>query len=82
MANKNIETLAARRRRRIDKFIYKAAANPRFASSWFPPRDGVRQDLRVRREIQESGPSTTRRYRSPLAYMKRRANELNVRPSW
>ena len=82
MTNKNIETLAARRRRRIDKFIHKAAANPRFASSWFPPRDGVRRDLRVRREIQESGPSTTRRYRSPLAYMKRRANELNVQPCW
>ena len=75
-----ISTLKDRRSRRMDKFIRKAAANPRF-SSWFPPRDGVARELRNRRGIQEPQAFTCRRFNSPLSFIKRRANELGIVPA-
>ena len=77
MNAKAIETLEARRIRRVDNFVRKSAANPRFRR-WFPPREEVPHDLRRRRAIEESQAQTNRRFNSPLAFFKRRANELGV----
>ena len=79
MESNNIESLKDRRVRRMDTFIKKAAANPRF-QRWFPRREGVRRTIRNRREIEETRASTLRRFNSPLAFIKRRANELGVVP--
>ena len=51
--------------------------NPRFAAC-FPPREGVRRQLRRRREVQEVRAATNRRFNSPLAFLRRRANELGL----
>ena len=75
-----IESLKARRERRMDRFIRKAAVNPKFSPLWFPPRAGLPMDLRNRREIQETQASSVRRFKSPLAHMRRRANDLGIRP--
>ena len=80
MEASEISTLKARRIKRVDKFIGKVATNPRF-SEWFPPRDGAGRDLRNRREIQETSALTNRRFNSPLAFIKRRANELGIVPT-
>lgn len=80
MEEQAIESLKDRRIRRTDAFIKKAAANPRFGR-WFPRRDGGPQSLRNRREIQETLATLLRRFNSPLAYIKRRANELGIVPA-
>ena len=79
MAEKGIEHLHERRGRRVDSFITKAANNPRFAH-WFPGREAGAMELRRTRKIQETRSKTTRRHNGPLAYMKRRANELDIFP--
>ena len=73
-----IESLEARRARRCDSFIRKAVRNPRFKDRWFPPREGEVRDLRRRRNIQEVRANTLRRFRSPLAFLQRSANELGL----
>ena len=78
MQIQGIETLGARRTRRCDAFITKAWNNPRFQTRWFPRRDEVGWDLRDRRRMVELRASSTRRHNSPLAFMKRRANELGL----
>ena len=80
MAAQCIETLKARRERRCDKFIRKAATNTRFGNRWFKPRDGIDKNLRVRRQVQEARASSLRRFKSPLLFLQRRANELGVAP--
>ena len=80
MEARGISTLRDRRVRRLDGFIRKAAANPRF-SSWFPPREGVERELRTRRGIQEPQAQTCRRFNSPLSFIKRRANDLGITPA-
>ena len=80
MATHCIETLKARRERRCDKFIRKAASNARFGTRWFKPRDGEDKNLRSRRQIQETRASSLRRFRSPLLFLQRRANELGITP--
>ena len=75
-----IDTLGERRRRRCDAFIQKNVRNPRFGPVWFPPREGDRGGLRERREIQEGRATTTRRFNSPLSFLRRRANEMGVEP--
>ena len=77
MAEHGIESLRDRRLRRCDAFVRKAIRNPRFAA-WFPPREGVRRQLRRRREVQEVRAATSRRFNSPLAFLRRRANELGL----
>ena len=77
MAERSIETLEDRRARRSDRFISKASRNPRFGH-WFPPRPTQPIALRKRREIQETRSRTSRRHNGPLAYLKRRANELGL----
>ena len=78
MTENNIETLAERRRRRCDSFVAKAVNNDRFKDRWFPRRGVVPWGLRERREIQEIRADTERRFNSPLAYMRRRANDLGL----
>ena len=80
MAAQCIETLKARRERRCDKFIRKAATDTRFGTRGFRPRDGIDKNLRARRQVQEARASSLRRFRSPLLYLQRRANELGVTP--
>ena len=75
-----ISTLKDRRIRRCDSFIRKAAANPRFGPIWFPPRGEQSMSLRSRREIQETQATTARRFNSPLAFLRRRANAIGVIP--
>ena len=79
MNDKAIETLEARRVRRVDNFVRKVAGNPRFLR-WFPPREEVPQNLRHRRAIVETQAQTNRRFDSPLAFFKRRANDLGFAP--
>ena len=78
MQSLGIETLRARRERRCDKFILKAASNPSFGAKWFQRRPQSGHNLRRRREIVEPRASTNRRFNSPLAFIQRRANQLGV----
>ena len=68
----------ARRERRRDAFVVKAWRNPRFREAWFPERNEVPWSMRNRRVVQEVWASTNRRQNSPLAFMKRRLNELGL----
>lgn len=77
MAEEGIVELKARRLRRWDAFLKKGLANPRFAASWFPPRE-VRTGLRRLRRIVESRSSTWRRFNSQLEALRRQANELGL----
>ena len=79
MQDLGIETLAARRQRRVDSFIRKSANNPRFGH-WFPLRGEPAVELRGRRNIAELRSKTERRHNGPIAYMRRRANELGILP--
>ena len=78
MAEHGVESLEARRVRRCDVFLRKAFLHPRFSPRWFPPRRGQERSLRRRREVEETRASTNRRFNSPLAFLKRRANELGL----
>lgn len=71
-----IESLEARRIRRCDAFLRKEATNARFRERWFPERASFGRVLWRRREVQETRANTLRRYRSPMAFYQRRANEL------
>ena len=80
MAEQGIQTLEERRRRRCDAFLRKAIRHPVFGKKWFPPRVGERRELRRGREIEETRASSNRRFNSPLAFLRRHENELNLRP--
>ena len=73
-----IQTLKERRIRRCDAFINKARNNPRFSQEWFPRREEIPWELRRRRDYQETQAATLRRHNSPLAFMRRRLNEIDV----
>ena len=79
MTEHGIQPLEERRRRRCDAFLSKAVRHPVFGRRWFPPRVGERRDLR-RREIKETRAAANRRFKLPLAFLRRRANELNLQP--
>ena len=81
MAENGIEDLEARRQRRFDAFVRKSAASERFGPLWYPMREEDMHELRARREIVETRAATRRLFMSPLAAMRRRANELGVVPS-
>ena len=78
MAARCIETLEARRIRRCDKFICKAASSPVFGPRWFPRRAPDQYNLRRRREIVEERATSQRRFNSPIQFFRRRANELGL----
>ena len=73
-----IESLKTRRERRCDAFIAKAFNNPRFNHTWFPRRGDIPWNFRARRQVEEVRAATARRHNSPLAFMKRRVNELGL----
>ena len=73
-----IQSLKERRVRRCDKFITKAMRSDRFGGKWFPVRGAITWDLRQRRNIQEMAARTVRRFNSPLAFLRRRANEMGA----
>ena len=74
----SIETLRSRRIQRCDAFIRKAFNNPRFGPHWFKARLTYGMALRRRRWIQEPRADSLRKFRSPLAFMARRANKLGL----
>ena len=76
----SIQSLRFRRLRRCDKFIGKAVASDRFGERWFPARDQVGWQLRTRRHVQELTARSLRRFNSPLAFLRRRANDIGVLP--
>ena len=76
----NISTLKECRIRRCDSFIRKAAANPRFGPRWLPAREPLQVGLGTRREIRETQATSLRRFNSPLAFLRRRANQIGVIP--
>ena len=80
MNEHGIQTLEERRKRRCDAFLRKAIKHPDFGRKWFRPRAGEGRDLRKRRQIEETKATTNRRFNSPLAFLRRRANELNLEP--
>ena len=78
MRANSIETLKERRVKRCDAFITRARNNPRFSQDWFPRREEIPWELRRRRDFQETQASTLRRHNSPLAYMRRRLNKIEL----
>ena len=78
MASNAISTLEERRERRCDRFLRNNFNHDRFGSIWFPPRLGERRDLRRRRAVEETRASTIRRFNSPLAFLRRRANDIGL----
>ena len=78
MASNAISTLEERRARRCDKFLRNNFNHTRFGTTWFPPRLGERRDLRRRRAVKETRANTLRRFNSPLAFLKRRANDMEL----
>ena len=75
-----IETLRKRSSRRCDVFLRKALANPRFGTRWFKPRLDCNRTLRMRRTFQEPRARSLRKFRSPLPFMVRIANEMQLHP--
>ena len=70
-----IESLEDRRKLMLDRFVAKTLRNPRFAEDWYPLRqDGP--NVRNRRIYMETCARTNRYYNSPLALMRRRANDM------
>ena len=80
MVREDIETLKQRRIRRCDAFIRKGMKSGRFSAKWFPPRITAGRALRNSRHILEQGLCSLPRFNSPLAFMRRRANELSLCP--
>ena len=78
MLDNDIASLEERRKRRCDVFLRKAINHPRFGTKWFQPRRGEPMNLRNRRAIEETRSRTNRRFNSPLAFLRRRANELGL----
>ena len=72
----DIRTLEERRIECIDRFIAKSVNNDRFKESWFPLRTIEGPDVRGRRVFKETCARTSRYYNSPLAFMRRRANDI------
>lgn len=78
MARNGIKSLGERRVRRVDTFLRKSFQFPRFGEKWFPVRQEGTMNLRRRRTIVETRAATNTRFNSPLAFLKRRANELGL----
>ena len=60
----------------MDRFVAKNVNNVRFREDWFPLRDLEGPDVRDRRVFKETCARTSRYYNSPLAFMRRRANDI------
>ena len=71
-----IDTLQDRRQKLIDKFVLKAAENPKFKEEWFTQKKFTHHDLRNERIYEEKYARTERLYRSPIYTCRRRLNEI------
>ena len=71
-----VDTLEERRQKLIDKFIVKAAENPKFQEEWFPQKNFIHHDLRNERIYEEKYARTERLYRCPIYTYRRRLNEI------
>ena len=80
-AEQNLATLEERRKIYIDNFVKKTVNNPRFRDAWYPLRDVPDQNMRNRRPFIETKARTDRYYKSPLSYLRRRANDLATGPA-
>lgn len=78
MTMNGIETLEERRVRRCDTFLRKSFLHPRFGERWFPMRQEGPRTLRRWRAIEDTRAATCRRFNSPLAFLRQRANELGL----
>ena len=75
----NLESLADRRDKAIQKFAIKTSLNPRFADKWFPKNDNTNHNTRHPKTYKEFTCKTARLYNSPLYHMRRVLNNLNDR---
>ena len=73
----SLERLSARRQRFFDKFMKKAAENPRIRDRWFPLRTFIHPNLRRELIYEEKFAKTERLYKSPLYAGRRRLNEFH-----
>lgn len=78
MLEKGIESLEVRRERRVDRFVQKAVADPRFGPSWFPRWPQDEHGLRDRRAFLERATKTMRWFNSPRNPFIRRANRMGL----
>ena len=71
----SIQSLKERREIQIEKFVKKTLANPRY-KDWYPVRNPEGPGVRERRIYVETKARTQRYYNSPIAYFRRKANDL------
>ena len=69
----SLPSLKDRRITMLDKFITKLAGNNKY-QSWFPLRSITHHDLRSERVYEEKFARTSRLYKSPLYFYRRRLN--------
>ena len=80
MDKENIESLAQRREKAVEKFTAKLlATNNRFKERWLIRRNDLDTELRTRRPFVEKRARTERFRRSPLIHIQRTANDLMTR---
>ena len=70
-----LPTLAERRTKLVDGFIKKAVQNSRY-KDWFPTKTFFHHDLRKEQIYIEKYARTSRLYKSPLYYFRRRLNKI------
>ena len=71
----SLPSLAERRLTMVDKFITKTVNNPKYRS-WFPHRILSTHDLRSEKIYEEKHARTSRLYKSPLYFYRRRLNYI------
>ena len=75
-AEQSIDTLETRRLKYIDSFITKTIDSDRFKDTWYPLREEDEYGIRNRRPFVETRTRTSRYYKSPLSFLRRRANDI------
>ena len=70
----NLESLASRRAKAIEKFAVKTASNPRFSEKWFPRNENTLHNTRYPKKYKEFNCKTARLYNSPIYHMRRVLN--------
>ena len=78
MLREGLESLEMWRNRRVDSFIKKSWEMPGLRNKWFPLAPCNGHDLRRPRRVSKVRAKTTRRFKSSLLSMKRRANEIEL----
>ena len=78
MAERGIQSLEERRVARVDRFIGKTVADPRFGPNWFPRRPADEHGIRDRRAFLERATKTVRCFNGPRNHFIRRANKMGL----